>query len=196
MSNIDFISAPADIKLSDHQFDYRTGNPAVYVGTYKKYNEGSLFGMWLDLSTFEDFDEFYMACRILHEDESDPEFMFQDYEAFPESWYSESGLCSREKFELIKMYSELDDNEKAAFDAYLGLHGSNMDDESVFDDFREKFVGEYDSEEDFAYQLAEETCMFDQVPESVKMYFDYKAFARDLFMGDYDFESGYVFRCY
>ena len=78
MSDINLISAPADIKLSDYKFDYRTGHPAVYVGTYKKYAEGSLFGMWMDLTAFSDYDEFWAACRILHNDEKDPEVMFQD----------------------------------------------------------------------------------------------------------------------
>ena len=53
---------------------------SVYVGTYGKYNNGSLFGAWLDLSDYADKEEFYEACRELHKDEEDAEFMFQDYE--------------------------------------------------------------------------------------------------------------------
>ena len=41
----------------------------VYVGTYNKYNNGSLFGKWLDLSDYSDKDEFMEACRELHKDE-------------------------------------------------------------------------------------------------------------------------------
>ena len=37
----------------------------VYVGTYGKYNNGSLFGAWLDLSDYADKEEFYEACREL-----------------------------------------------------------------------------------------------------------------------------------
>lgn len=33
----------------------------VYVGTYNKYNSGSLFGKWLDLSDYSDKDEFMEA---------------------------------------------------------------------------------------------------------------------------------------
>lgn len=57
----------------------------VYVGTYHKYNNGSIEGKWLELSDYANRDEFYAACRELHKDESDPEFMFQDYEGVP-SW--------------------------------------------------------------------------------------------------------------
>ncbi|MDV3778667.1 antirestriction protein, partial [Elizabethkingia anophelis] len=52
----------------------------IYVGTYKKYNEGSLFGKWLNLSDYSDYDELLEAMKELHQDEEDPEFMFQDYE--------------------------------------------------------------------------------------------------------------------
>jgi len=38
------------------------GQPSVYVGTYGKYNDGSLCGLWIDLSTFNDFD-FYRLLQ-------------------------------------------------------------------------------------------------------------------------------------
>lgn len=31
----------------------------VYVGTYNKYNSGSLFGKWLDLSDYSDKDDLW-----------------------------------------------------------------------------------------------------------------------------------------
>lgn len=56
----------------------------VYVGTYKKYNEGSIKGAWLDLADYETYQDFLAACRKLHSDERDPEFMIQDSECFPD----------------------------------------------------------------------------------------------------------------
>ena len=52
----------------------------IYVGSYGKYNSGNLCGAWLDLSDYSNKGEFYNACRELHKDENDPEFMFQDWE--------------------------------------------------------------------------------------------------------------------
>ena len=74
---------------------------SVYVGTYGKYNNGSLFGAWLDLSDYADKEEFYEACRELHKDEEDAEFMFQDWENVPEgligeSWISENFFTLRD----------------------------------------------------------------------------------------------------
>ena len=42
--------------VSSYIVDYLWDQPAIYCGTYKKYNEGSLFGAWLDLRTFDSPD--------------------------------------------------------------------------------------------------------------------------------------------
>jgi len=67
----------------------------VYVGTYGKYNEGSIAGGWLDLADYPKYNDFLNACKALHEDEQDPEFMIQDTEDFPDGldcmeWIGES----------------------------------------------------------------------------------------------------------
>ena len=56
---------------------------------------------------------------------------------------------------------------------------------------RDEYLGQYDDEEDFAYEIIEE-CY--DLPEFAKTYFDYEKFARDLFMCDYWFDDGFVFR--
>jgi len=66
----------------------------VYVGTYGKYNNGSLFGAWLDLSDYSDKEDFYEACRELHKDEEDAEYMFQDWVEKPRDFapFGQAGL--------------------------------------------------------------------------------------------------------
>lgn len=86
----------------------------VYVGTYGKYNNGSLSGAWLDLSDYSDKKEFYEACRELHKDEEDAEYMFQDYENIPEALISESWI-SENFFALRDAVEDLDDTEREAF---------------------------------------------------------------------------------
>lgn len=166
----------------------------IYVGTYAKYNGGSIFGKWLDLSDYSDKEEFYEACRELHKDEQDPEFMFQDWEYIPSDLIGESWLADN-IFEIIEAIDELDDDKKAAFDVWLN-HGSHdittKDIADLIRSFEDDFQGAYDDEEDYAYEIVDE-CY--DLPEFAKTYFDYAKFARDLFMGDYWFEDGYVFRC-
>ena len=47
----------------------------VYVRTFHKYNTGSLYGKWLELSDYSDIEEFYDACKELHAEEEGPEYM-------------------------------------------------------------------------------------------------------------------------
>ena len=166
----------------------------IYVGTYAKYNGGSILGKWLDLSDYSDKEEFYEACRELHKDEQDPEFMFQDWEYIPSDLIGESWLAEN-IFEIIEAIDELDDDKKAAFEVWLN-HGSyditTKDITDLIRSFEDDFQGAYNDEEDYAYEIVEE-CY--DLPEFAKIYFDYAKFARDLFMGDYWFEDGYVFRC-
>ena len=166
----------------------------IYVGTYAKYNEGSIFGKWLKLSDYSDKDEFYEACRELHKDEQDPEFMFQDWEYIPSDLIGESWLADN-IFEIIEAIDELDDDKKAAFEVWLN-HGSHdittKDITDLISSFEDDFQGAYNDEEDYAYEIVEQ-CY--ELPEFAKTYFDYEKFARDLFMTDYWFEDGYVFRC-
>lgn len=98
--------------VTEHEYDYTSGNPAVYVGTYYKYNCGSLYGMWVDLTSFLDYDDFMEFCHLLHIDEEDPEFMYQDYENFSSEWYSES--CFDEvTFDKILEYGNMNEEEFA-----------------------------------------------------------------------------------
>ncbi|EDQ6556309.1 type-F conjugative transfer system pilin acetylase TraX [Salmonella enterica subsp. enterica] len=69
-----------------------TTTPAVYVGTYHKYNCGSIFGKWFDLTEFDGREDFYEACQALHADEWDAEFMFQDWEGIPSQFVSECSI--------------------------------------------------------------------------------------------------------
>ncbi|WP_313685159.1 antirestriction protein ArdA [Pantoea sp.] len=159
--------------------------PAVYVGTYHKYNCGSIYGKWLDLTDFDGEDDFYEACRELHDEEPDPEFMFQDLEGIPDKFASESYI----DWDFIDAWKQAKDaGSEGAFIAWADYSGR-----CDFDEFEEAYRGEADSEEDYAYQLAEECGLLSEVPESLRNYFDYEAYARDLFSSGYVLHDGFVF---
>ena len=175
--------------IDDYRADYREEHPAVYIGTYRKYNEGSLFGVWLDITKFEDYDEFISVCKFIHRDETDPELMAQDFECFPESLYYES-IMGEDTFNKIKEYGELDDDKKEAYMIYLDGGLGKEDIES----FEDAYMGKYDSEEDYAYQLINECYDIEKMMGNLSSYMDYAAVARDLFISDYYYEDGHVFR--
>ena len=164
------------------------GQPSVYVGTYGKYNDGSLCGLWIDLSSFNAYDEFIDFCLAIHADEEDPELMAQDYEGFPRQWYNE-GFMSEDDFDHILEYSDMcDKHGQEAVDDYMEFHDE-------LDNFEEAYCGEWDSEEDFARHIISECYNLEREMGDLARYFDYEAFGRELFMWDYSMgANGNVFR--
>ena len=157
----------------------------IYVGTYAKYNDGNLFGKWLDLEDYADRDEFYEACAELHADEEDPEFVFQDWEGIPDDMISESHV-SLECWTLLDAYEM---HDEGAVNAYVYCFGEWNE-----NDFNDRYRGEYDSWKDMAEELLEETGGLDQIPESLRYYFDYEKYANDLQIGgDLTEHNGYFF---
>lgn len=164
--------------IGEHKSDC-SGNPSIYCGTYGKYSgEKGICGLWIDLTTFYDYDDFLNFCNAIHADEEDPELMAQDFECFPRQWYNE-GFITEEDFDHIKEYTEMCEKHSAeAVDDYLEFHDD-------LDDFEEAYCGEWDSEEDFARHIVEECYDLERTMGGLSNYFDYEAFGRELFMYDY-----------
>ena len=104
---------------------------SVYVGTWGKYNGGSLHGEWIDLSRFATPEEFKKYCHEkLHGDEPDAELMFQDVEgpAWVHSVISEYGM----NYDMVWGWLGLDDWEKPVVDGYIEMYG--VDGFSDFDE--------------------------------------------------------------
>ena len=170
----------------------------IYVGTYSQYNNGSLFGAWIDLTQYSTKEEFYEACKELHKGEEDPEYMFQDMEGIlsdmPEDWISESHVSDL-VFEFLEHFK--DDSERGeAFLNWQSHAGYNGDLDYLIRKFEESYEGEYENETAFAEHLIEEMGWYDILKQSGinSFYFDVDAFRRDLFMGDFYFTDGVVYR--
>ena len=146
----------------------------VYVGTYAKYNDGYLTGKWLDLEDYDDKDEFLEACAELHKDEEDPELMFQDWEGIPDDMIDESHI-SPECWTLLDAYEKCDEGAAKAYRYCFGEWDEG--------DFNDRYRGEFDSWEDMAEELLEETGELNAIPENLRYYFDYEKYARDLRIG-------------
>lgn len=158
-------------EIAEHLHTMGTDAPAVYVGTYGKYNSGSLAGEWLDISTFYDWDEYKQILALLHADENDPEYMVQDFENFPKEWYAE--WINEDTFWKIKGYAEMDDDDKEKFEIYM----DEIDEEITPDEFNDS-IGwlEYDDLEDYGRQALMVQHSF---PSWVERYIDFKLFARE-----------------
>ena len=125
-------------------------SPALYCGTYGKYNSGNLGGMWVNISTFDSYDDFINFCKAIHADEEYPELMYQDFANMPGSLYHES--MGEEGFNKIAEYCELcDEYGVSAVNDFLEWFMPEY-----LDRMPDIYVGVYDSEEDFSRELVNE----------------------------------------
>ena len=170
-------------------------NLQVYVGTYNKYNEGSIFGKWIDLSNYSDLSDFYKDIRELHKDEEDPEFMFQDYEA--SELITSLGLVSEchissNIFEILEAIENSDYAEEV-IEAYLDCMGFNDEEiNEVIEKVGEAYSGEFENDIEFTQNLLE-GC--GDIPENLPSYIhiDWERTSRDI-MFDYSTSNNHYFR--
>ena len=158
--------------------------PAIYVASLSDYNGGILHGCWISCCYGVD----HVWCEVHHMLAASPyakkygdkaeEWAIHDYSGFEgidiSEWASFDHAC--ELAQALEEHGE-------AFAAYYGLFPSN-DIESCVSAFEDAFCGVYDSELDYAYELADEMIPHD-APDFLTRYFDYEAFARDLFIDGY-----------
>lgn len=83
--------------------------------------------------------------------------------------------------EYAEAYDEHGDPFMAFFDNESYCRDSIAD---AVEAFEERYRGEYDSKEAFAEELLDETGEINEIPEHLRYYFDYEAYARDLFISD------------
>lgn len=166
----------------------------IYVGTYKKYNEGNLFGKWIDLNDFSNFEELKQVMYKLHSDENDPEFMFQDYEcskAIEELELINESYLSNDIYDVIETIKTSCYNEEVIENYILNIGACDTIEETI-EKAEESYAGIYDSDIDFTQDLLEST---GDIPENLPNYIhiDWEKTARDI-MYDYTSNNNHYFR--
>lgn len=157
--------------------------PKIYVGTYGKYNSGSIFGAWLDMDDYTDQEDFENACQELHKGEHDPEFMFQDYEGFPDGMCDESYIDPK-----FWEWHSMGEHEKEMIEAFYKAGG---DTDAEFSHIEDCFCGEWGSFSDFVYEHFTEC---NEIPDHLSHYIDWEKVERD-WEGDYHYTDT-SFDCY
>jgi antirestriction protein len=147
----------------------------LYVGTYAKYNSGSLQGAWMDLENYPDREAFLAAALALHADEHDPELMFQDFEGFPKTWYSESSAPPDALWDWL----ELSEDDRELLAVYQNEVNDSGGTPVTIDQAREAFIGQFDDEAHWAAQWLEDTGGLEGVPKHLENYIDFEAYGRD-----------------
>lgn len=150
----------------------------VYVGTYAKYNNGSIAGSWLNLSDYENHEDFMKACSKLHNDEHDPELMNQDWEGVPQGSISECSVDPK-LWDLLKIEDYEYYSEKIKY--YMEATGVNLE-EAITDIIDNGFYyGTFRSTEEFAEDFAINVGYLSEIESSPLSYhIDWESYARNL----------------
>lgn len=125
-------------------------SPAVYVSTYKKYNEGKLNGVWVSLNKFKSKGDFIDYCNnVLFQDEDYPELMYQDWEFINENQITESHL-DESLFE-DSLPDWLSDYEKEIVEAYHRDIDPSGEPQNILD----RYIAQYDSKREYVDECIE-----------------------------------------
>lgn len=174
----------------------------IYLTNLGKYNEGELIGEWVELPTTDDELE-EVKARIGISDEPDEngnyyeEYFITDYEndyGYKVGEYENLDDLN----EIAEELEDLDEEQKDAMNAYT---------ECMYDDINKAIEtvtnGDYrvyyncNDMSDVAYEVVQECGYLDQIPESLRNYFDYEAFGRDLYIErTYTYYNGNYYEFY
>lgn len=167
----------------------------IYVGTYAKYNDGSIAGEWLEVTS--DYDLLMEQILELHSDEDDPEIMIQDYDIEDEGLqtiFKDLGETP-DLEEVCKAIELLENEDTDMIAAYINCMGAGDSIEDTIKAANDAFMGEYDSDEDFAENMAEETGAIDKNLSWPYTCINWEFAAREL-MYDYSTSNNYYFTNY
>lgn len=157
-----------------------------------QYNEGILNFKWLSLPASE--DEINETLKEIGIDgERYEEYFITDFES---DFFSIGEYENLEHLnELAEQIDDLDDYQKEIVSALMDCYTNDIEEAiSLVDDCY--LYSDCNDFTDLAYQLVDEMGLLDGVPETLKNYFDYEAYGRDLsFENFYNTDFGILEVC-
>jgi antirestriction protein len=174
-----------------HQKNSSTDNYQIYIASLSDYNAGILHGKWINVEGFSTDEIQEEINQIL---QTSP--YTKQYGEVAEEWAIhdfELGGIRISEYEsldtIVSIVEALSEHGEA-----FAIYYNNVDDlESAKTNFEDAYAGEYDSFLDYATETFDELYVH-SIPESLRTYIDYAAFARDLEAESYFIEDGHVFR--
>ncbi len=156
--------------------------PSVYIACLASYNNGILHGSWIPLDSSHNVEEsitkVLKSSPIPNAEEwavHDHEYCGELNEYTPIKPLQEIQAAYREVIEANVDWS--------LFWQYCDCFGEPMN-PSSFQRFQETYAGAAESLEIWCEQFLEDSGSLYQIPDSLRYYFDFKAYARDLEISD------------
>lgn len=164
-------------------YDISTGEYRVYIACLASYNDGRLFGQWMDVDS--DLHENIAAMLEASPVRGAEEWAIHDYELpFTIGEYEDIDSL----VERVEDLESLSDYERAGYEAYLDYYSTG-----TVEQFRDAYQGAYRTPLEFTESYVDDMGVLDEVPEGLRYYFDMEAYSRDQFDDGYTFSNGHVF---
>lgn len=159
-----------------------TTTPRVWVGCLGCYNAGKLIGVWVDATEATEVTPATLGLvpdiYDLHE-----ELWVFDHEGF--GGFASGEFSPYEAQRIAEAMEAIPNHiDPDAVGLWLADRGLSIT-EADLGEFEEAYAGEWDSEEDFAQDHAEQMGSLQEDASWPYTYINWEAAARDLFLGDY-----------
>lgn len=148
-------------------------------------------GCWVDLDSTTTWDDIAAAIRQKYPSADCDEILCADAEGLAEEFLSAYDSFELKSFcewmaaaEACHLWPEI----VAAFCSNIGNWTAEGVQAAV-----DCYCGTFDSDEEFAEDLADQLGLLDQVPENLRYYFDMGKWASDLLIDDYFVSEGHYF---
>jgi antirestriction protein len=152
----------------------------IYVASLAAYNAGRLHGAWIDLSLDKEPGDVLTEIEVMLATSPTPgeEWAIHDHEGF-----NGINIGEHEPIARVIEHAMALDEHGSAWAVYVGNVGEHY---ATWDDFEERYRGEYDSPEAYARELIEETHDLKAMGSLVN-YINYESFARDMSYDGWEF---------
>lgn len=154
----------------------------MYAACLASYNNGILHGVWLDLDDYVYDPDTSGLLMAIKEQVLDTSPIPGAEEWAAHDWDGEglSGFGEYPDLEKVLEHVRLVSEHGEAWLAYVEHVGAHYATEEGFEDAR---MGECESPEDWAEEFLSENGTLESIPENLRAYFDFKAYARDAEIG-------------
>jgi antirestriction protein len=152
-------------------------NPSIYVACLESYNNGRLYGVWIDVTLGVDhiWDEVNAMLKKSRMPFAE-EWAIHDYQNFYNIKISESM-----DFETVVEIAEFLKEHSKLGAELINNYGGDLDDAKRA--IEENYRGEYNSKVEFAAEFVDDELA--KLAGYIRNYFDYESFADDLLISDY-----------
>ncbi len=153
--------------------------PRIYTACLASYNAGKLHGAWIDAD--QDADTIREAIAEMLK--ASPEAGAEEWAIHDHEGFGGYPISEMESIDNVARIAELIDEHGAIFGELLAHKGGTDYLDNAEETMRDGYGGEWDSLEDYAANLAEDTGALKEVPESLQRYIDFAAWGSDMEYG-------------